>query len=104
MQAGKLDAELLQRHVLRYGGKRRGEVVLRGALGEDAAALELEAGWQLVLTTDPITAATAESGGLAVVVSCNDLAACGAEPLAVLLTLLLLIVSYSHIAAGLIAV
>lgn len=89
MQAGKLDAELLQRHVLRYGGKRRGEVVLRGALGEDAAALELEAGWQLVLTTDPITAATAESGGLAVVVSCNDLAACGAEPLAVLLTLLL---------------
>ena len=40
--------------------------------------------WACVLTTDPITTATAGAGGLAVNVVCNDLAAMGAEPVGVL--------------------
>jgi hydrogenase expression/formation protein HypE len=57
-------------------------------LGVDAAAIAIDADWACVLTTDPITTATAGAGRLAVHVVCNDLAAMGAEPLGVLATLL----------------
>ena len=55
----------------------------------DAAAVAIDAdGWACVLTTDPITTASAAAGRLAVHVVCNDLAAMGAEPIGVLATLL----------------
>ncbi|MDP2891579.1 MAG: AIR synthase family protein, partial [Bacillota bacterium] len=41
-----------------------------------------------VLTTDPITAADADMGVLSLLVTCNDLAAFGAQPVAVVATLL----------------
>lgn len=88
MQVGKLTPAALQRLIFDQIGKRRPEVVLRGALGEDSAALDL--GCDLcVVSTDPITGAVENAGWLAVHVSCNDVAANGADPVAVLLTLLL---------------
>ena len=59
------------------------------AVGEDCAALELPKGYVFVCSTDPITAAKENTGRLAVSVTANDLASAGAEPLAIMLTILL---------------
>ncbi|MDI3316860.1 MAG: AIR synthase-related protein [Bacillota bacterium] len=88
LAAGKLPLDLLERHVLRYRGAQRAELLRGGATGEDAAVLDL-GGDLVVASTDPITAAEADAGWLAVHVSANDVAAAGAEPVLVLLTLLL---------------
>lgn len=85
--AGKLPPSLLKSHVLIYTGKRRPEVLSAGALGEDSAIIDL-GGDLCIVSCDPITAATRNAGGLAVHVSCNDVAANGAEPVAFLLTVL----------------
>jgi len=85
--AGKLPPSLLKSHVLVYTGKRRPEVLSAAALGEDSAIMDL-GGDLCVVSSDPITAATRDAGGLAVHVSCNDVAANGAEPVAFLLTVL----------------
>jgi hydrogenase expression/formation protein HypE len=85
---GKVPPELLERFALGRGGAPRAEVVVGPALGEDSAVVDL--GGQLaVLSSDPITGATRNAGWLAVHVCCNDLGAMGAEPVGVLVTLLL---------------
>jgi hydrogenase maturation factor len=66
----------------------RDEVLLRAGIGEDSAALDLGES-AVVVTCDPITATGHHIGRLAVHVACNDLATSGAEPVALLLTLLL---------------
>lgn len=88
MEAGKLDATSLENKVFPYTGKKRAEVVLRAAIGEDSAAIELGE-WLSVFSSDPITGAATENGWLAVHVSCNDIASNGAEPVGVMLTLLM---------------
>ena len=81
-------------------GASRPETLVRATLGVDAAAIVLEPDSACVLTTDPITTATAGAGRLAVHVVCNDLAAMGAEPVGVLATLLFPAgVSHDEIAA-----
>lgn len=87
MLTGKVPPDLLTRLVYPHLG-RRGEVMVRAHLGEDCAALDLGE-WACVLTCDPITTARQRLGWLAVHVACNDLATSGAEPVALLLTLLL---------------
>ena len=84
---GKVPPELLERFALGRGASRE-EVVVGPGIGEDSAVVDL--GGQLaVLSTDPITGATRNAGWLAVHVACNDLGAMGAEPVGVLITLLL---------------
>lgn len=85
---GKLAPQLLEGLVLRHTGPRRPEVRLPAALGEDAAALDL-GGDLCVAASDPITGADRHAGWLAVHVNCNDIAATGAEPVGILLTVLL---------------
>jgi len=87
MKAGKLPANLLQRTVYPHLG-RRPDVLVHARLGEDCAVIDF-GGWVAVVTCDPITGAQRNLGRLAVHVACNDLATTGAEPVAVLLTLLL---------------
>lgn len=87
MEAGKLSPEKLNQLILSRLGARRPETRLRARLGEDSAALDL-GGDLAVVSTDPITGASREAGWLAVNVSCNDVATNGAEPVAVLLTLM----------------
>ena len=87
MNIGKLTNEQLQQSVLSMLRPMRREVVLRPGIGEDCAALDF--GERLcVVSTDPVTAAQKDLGRLAVHVSCNDAASSGAEPVAMLLTLL----------------
>jgi len=62
--------------------------LLRASLGEDSCGFDPRGGL-VVMSTDPITGAEEGIGRLAVHVACNDLAANGARPLGVLVTLLL---------------
>jgi len=88
VQAGKLSIAELRRRVLGYLGQERPEVAVHAGVGLDAAVVDL-GGDLCVLASDPITGAVEGAGRLAVQVSCNDVAAMGAEPVGVLATVLL---------------
>jgi hydrogenase maturation factor len=88
MRPGKLTAEHLSRLILPRRGTPRPDVLVHAGLGYDAAVVDFGAE-AAVLSTDPITGAGENSGWLAVQIGCNDVAATGAEPVGVLLTLLL---------------
>ena len=90
MDIGKVPEAVLKRSVIGKAGLcKREEVLMGSAVGEDCAALELPEGYIFVCSTDPITAAKENTGRLAVSVTANDLASAGAEPVAVMLTILL---------------
>lgn len=88
LKAGKLPPDKLRELVLAHVGRRRPEVLVRAAVGEDSAVADL-GGRLLVLSSDPITGASAGMGRLGVHVACNDLAAMGAQPLGVQVVLLM---------------
>lgn len=88
MKTGKVPPEILAKYVFPFVGNRRKEVLVHSGLGEDCTIIDF--GSQVaVASSDPITAADMHSGYLAVMVSCNDIAACGAKPIGILVTLLL---------------
>lgn len=87
MEVGKLANDVLEKIVINNIVNKREEVVVGSGLGEDNAILDL-GGDLCVLSTDPITGASQGLGRLAVNISCNDIAASGAEPIAILLTIL----------------
>ncbi|MEI3178385.1 MAG: AIR synthase family protein [Lachnospiraceae bacterium] len=89
MKTGKIPESVLKRSVLRQLHNRRDEVLLGAGVGEDCAALTLEADEVFVMSTDPITGTGKEMGSLAVITMANDLASSGAEPVGVMLTILL---------------
>lgn len=78
LPGGKLPVALLTEVV---GGAADGadEVRLGPALGEDAAAIDVEAG-ALVVATDPITLTGSEVGAYAVTINANDVAVMGVRP------------------------
>ncbi len=88
VQTGKIPPHLLRRLVLSHLGSRRDEVEVSAAFGEDASVLNF-GDRPIVISTDPITAAGADAGKLAVIVSCNDVAAGAGEPVGVLLTIIM---------------
>jgi hydrogenase maturation factor len=79
--------DLLQGLLQRYGGTHE-RLVVGPRVGEDAAVIDLGDRY-LVLKSDPITFATDDIGWYVVQVNANDLAAMGAAPQWLLLTLLL---------------
>lgn len=87
MKSGKLTPSELQECIISKVTKRRKEVIKSVALGCDSA--EIKAEGILLFTVDPITGASKNSGALAVNVCCNDIAAAGGEPVAILLSVLL---------------
>ncbi|HEV8353618.1 MAG TPA: AIR synthase family protein [bacterium] len=87
MKTGKVSPDVLRRLIFPYLG-RRADVLVHAGVGQDAAVLDFGE-WAAVLTCDPITGTQEHLGRLAVHVTCNDLATTGAEPVALLLTLLL---------------
>ncbi len=88
MEIGKLPPALLEELILNKLTTRRKEVLVRSATGQDSSILATDHR-PVVLSTDPITGEVDRIGWFAVHVACNDVAANGAEPLGVLLTLLL---------------
>ena len=89
MKIGKLPEQVLVRSVLRQIKHRREEGLSGPAVGRDCAALKLKDGEILVMSTDPITGTVKDMGSQAVHITANDLAVSGAEPLGIMLTLLL---------------
>ncbi len=87
MRIGKLDNDQLNGLILSKFRHVRSEVVCSPRVGVDCAAVDL-GGRLAVLSTDPITSADSNLGQLTVHVSCNDAAAAGAEPIGLLVTLL----------------
>ena len=88
MRTGKLTNEQLDELILSKLKHTRKEVICAPSIGVDCTAVELERGIA-VLSCDPITAAEENIGRLTVNVSCNDAAAAGAEPIGLMITLLL---------------
>ncbi len=88
MRLGKLSNDKLKSLILDKFDHFRSEVVCSPQIGVDCAAVDL-GGKLAILSTDPITSASNNLGRLTVHVSCNDAAAAGAEPIGLLVTLLL---------------
>ena len=89
MKVGKVPENVLKRSVMKQLHFTRDEVVLGPGIGEDCAAIALEPDEILVMSTDPITGTTKDIGKLAIQITANDLASSGAEPIGVMLTILL---------------
>lgn len=87
MKGGKFDDSILKKMIFDHIKHKRNEVLLGSGTGIDSCIIDLK-GDLLVVTTDPITAATANAGKLCANICCNDIAAAGAEPVAILVTLL----------------
>lgn len=89
MKVGKVSETILKRSIFKQIRTKRDEVLLGAGVGEDCAAVKLEPGEIFVISTDPITGTVKDVGTLAIQVTVNDLASSGAEPVGVMLTVLL---------------
>lgn len=89
MKVGKIPENVLKRSVFKQLHTKRDEVVLGAGVGEDCAALKLAEDEVFVISTDPITGTAKDIGELAIQITVNDLASSGAEPIGVMLTMLL---------------
>lgn len=89
MKIGKVSEAVLKRSVLNQIHVRREEVLLGASVGEDCAAVAVAEDEMLVMSTDPITGTVQDIGNLAIQITVNDLASAGAEPVGVMLTVLL---------------
>lgn len=89
MKVGKISETVLKRSVFKHIHTKRDEVVLGAGVGEDCAAVKLSPGEIFVISTDPITGTVKDVGLLAIQITANDLASSGAEPVGVMLTVLL---------------
>lgn len=84
---GKVPTDLLAR-LLTAGRPLPPEVRIGPAVGEDAGAIDVDAG-VLIVATDPITLTTSELGRYGVIVNANDVAVMGVSPRWFLAALLL---------------
>ncbi len=89
MKIGKIPENVLKRSVIRQLHTKREEVLLGASVGEDCAALSLAEDEVFVMSTDPITGTIQDIGMLSIVITTNDLASAGAEPVGLMLTILL---------------
>lgn len=90
-EIGKIPPQILERLVLQpvtHTKVHRADIVVRPKTGEDCSAMD-PSGEMCVFSTDPITGATRDVGYLAVHVNCNDVFSAGAEPVGILMTVLL---------------
>ena len=87
MEIGKLPNAVLEEIVINNIKYKRQEVLLGSKVGEDTGIVDFGDDY-CVVSTDPITGATKNLGKLAVYVTLNDAATKGAEPIALLITLL----------------
>lgn len=89
MKIGKVPEAVLKRSVMKQITCKRQEVLVGAGIGEDCGVLKLAGDEVFVVSTDPITGTAQDIGHLAVHITANDLASSGAEPVGILLTVLL---------------
>lgn len=86
MREGKLSSKELSQLIISKTTSHRNEVLLSAGIAEDCAAIKSDG--IILLTSDPITGATKNSGKLAILISANDIASAGGEPFCCLLTII----------------
>lgn len=89
MKIGKVSENVLKRSIMKQIKTKREEVLIGAAIGEDCAILQLKEDEVFVMSTDPITGTVHDIGALAVHITANDIATAGAEPIGVMLSVLL---------------
>lgn len=89
MKVGKVSESVLKRSILKQVQTKREEVLVGASVGEDCAIMQLQEDEVFVISCDPITGTTKDIGSLAVNVTMNDIASAGAEPVGIMLSLLL---------------
>lgn len=89
MRQGKISENVLKRSVLRKIKTHREEVINGAGIGKDCAILAHADGMETVLSTTPVSAPLAELSRYAIPMALNNVAVAGAEPIGVLLTILL---------------
>lgn len=89
MKVGKIGETALKRSVLKQIKTKREEVILGAGVGEDCAAVKLAEDEIFVISADPVTGTASDIGALCVHTTANDLASSGAEPVGIMLTVLL---------------
>ncbi|MGN0242260.1 MAG: AIR synthase family protein [Candidatus Weimeria sp.] len=89
LESGKVPERILKRSVISPLTVKRPEVIIGSGVGEDCGAVQTEPDEVLVMSTDPITGTAIDIGHLAVDITANDLASAGAEPVGILLTVML---------------
>ncbi len=87
MKPGKVTPEIMEKYIFPYLGSRRPEVLVPSKIGEDCSVIDFGE-YVCIISTDPITGAGKDVGRLAVHISCNDLAANGAEPIGIMVTIM----------------
>jgi hydrogenase expression/formation protein HypE len=87
MKGGKLDDSVLKKAVFDNITHKRKEIIVGSGTGIDSCVIDIGADLAVV-TTDPVTAASNNIGRLCANICCNDIAATGAEPVAILITML----------------
>ena len=89
MKIGKIPESVLKRSVFKQIRTKRPEVLIGAGVGEDCAVMQLKENEVFVLSTDPITGTVKDLGSHSIHITANDLAASGAEPIGVKLTVML---------------
>lgn len=89
MEIGKIPETVLKRSVFKQIRHRREEVLVSAGVGKDCAVFAVEPEEAVVISTDPITGTVNEIGRLAVHITVNDIASSGAEPIGILLSIIL---------------
>lgn len=88
LEIGKLKTELLEKYIFNNLSSNREEVIIKSGTGLDNAVMDF-GGDLIVASTDPITGASKNIGSLAINVSVNDVSCQGADPVGVLMTVLI---------------
>ncbi|MEQ2401682.1 AIR synthase family protein [Peptoniphilus hominis (ex Hitch et al. 2025)] len=88
LEIGKLKTELLEKYIFNNLSSNREEVIIKSGTGLDNAVMDF-GGDLIVASTDPITGASKNIGSLSINVSVNDVSCQGADPVGVLMTVLI---------------
>lgn len=89
MKAGKISETVLKRSVLKQLHTTHPLVQQRPGVGADAAVFQVESGKNVVLSMEPVTLGDTEIGTRGVHRALNNVACIGAEPVGVMVSLLL---------------
>lgn len=89
MEVGKIPENVLKRSVFKQIRHRRPEVLVTPGIGRDCAVFAAGEEDAIVMSTDPITGTASEIGTLAVHITANDIASSGAEPIGIMLSVIL---------------
>lgn len=89
LRKGKLPEAVLRRSVLRLIHRKNSDIQKGPAVGNDCAALLVNQGELCVLSSDPMAGDAGQIGRAAVITALNNLAASGAAPSCVMLSLCL---------------